>query len=75
MNGDFTVKLIWACGFIFTYSLAGEIFLFKIVKTDLTNSRRKNLAQLLDQSKHKYISIFALSANTLQSNQIEDGHQ
>ena len=24
---------------------------------DLTNSRRKNLPQLLDQSKHKYISL------------------
>ena len=53
--------------FLFAYSLAGEIFLFKIVKTDLTNSRRKNWPQLLDQSKHKYISIFALSANTFQS--------
>ena len=28
--------------------------------------------QLLDQSKHKYISIFALSANTFRSDQIED---
>ena len=66
MNGDFVAKFIWACTFLFVYSLAGEIFLFKIVKTDLTNSRRKNLPQLLDQSKQinfnlcfisKYISI------------------
>ena len=50
-----------------------EIFLFKIVKMDLTNSQRKNSPQFLDQSKHKYISIFAFSANTFQSDQIEDG--
>ena len=73
MNGYFAVKFFWACAFLFVYSLAGEIFLFKIVKMDLTNSRRKNSPQLLDQSKHKYISIFALSANTFQSDQIEDG--
>ena len=30
-------------------------------------------SELLDQSKHKYISIFALSANAFQSDQIEDG--
>ena len=54
-------------------SLAGEIFLFKIVKMDLTNSRRKNSPQLFDQSKRKYISIFAFSANTFPSDQIEDG--
>ena len=75
MNGDFAAKFIWACEFLFVYSLAGEIFFFKIVKTDLTNLRRKSLPQLLDQSKHKYISIFALSANAFQSNQIEDGRQ
>ena len=66
MNGDFAAKFIWACAFLFVYSLAGEVFLFKIVKTDLTNSRRKNSPQLLDQLKRKYISIFALSANTFQ---------
>ena len=49
MNGDFAAKLIWACAFLFVYSLAGEIFLFKIVETDLNNSRRKNSPQLLDQ--------------------------
>ena len=38
---------------------------------NLTNSRRKKSQQLLDQSKHNYISIFALSANTFQSDQIE----
>ena len=73
MNGDLEAKFIWACAFLFVYSLAGEIFLFKIVNADLTNSRRKNSPQLLDQSKHKYISIFALSAHTFQSDQIEDG--
>ena len=39
---------------------------------DLTNSRRKNSPQLLDQSKHRYISIFSLSADTFQSDQIEE---
>ena len=39
---------------------------------NLPNSRRKKSPQLLDQSKHNYISIFALSANTFQSDQIED---
>ena len=73
MSGDFAAKFTWACAFLFVYSLAGEIFLFKIVKMDLTNSQRKNLPQLFDQSKRKYISIFALSANTFQSDQIEDG--
>ena len=42
---------------------------------DLTDSQRKSSPQLLDQSKHKYISIFALSANTFQSDQIEDDYQ
>ena len=73
MNGDFAAKFIWACAFLFVYSLAGAIFLFQIVKTDLTNSRQKNLPQLFDQSKHKYISIFALSANAFQPGEIEHG--
>ena len=73
MNGDFAGTFIWTCAFLFVYSLTGEIFLFKIVKMDLTNLRRQNSPQFLDQSKHKYISIFALSANTFQSDQIEDG--
>ena len=73
MNGDFAAKFIWSCAFLFVYSLAGDIFLFQIVKTDLTNSRQKNLPQLFDQSKHKYISIFALSANAFQPGEIEDG--
>ena len=73
MNGDLAEKFIWACAFLFGYSLADEIFLFKVVNMDLTNLRRKNSPQLLDQSKHKYISIFALSANTFQSDQTEDG--
>ena len=42
MNGDFATKFIWAGTFLFVYSLAGEIFLFKIVKLNLTNSRRKS---------------------------------
>ena len=71
MNGDFTAKFIWACAFLFVYSLAGEILLFKIAKMNLTNSRRKKLPQLLDQSNRNYISIFALAANTSQSDQIE----
>ena len=71
MSGDFAAKFIWACAFLFVYSLAGEIFLFKIVKMDLTNSRRKNSPQLFDRSKRKYISIFAFSANIFQSDQIE----
>ena len=75
MNGDFAAKFIWACAFLFVYSLDGEIFLFKKVKMDLTNSRRKNSPQLFDQSKRKYISIFAFSANTFQSDKIEDDCQ
>ena len=73
MSDDFAAKFIWACAFLSVYSLAGEIFLFKIVKMDITNSRRKNLPQFFDQSKCKYISIFALSANRFQSDQIEGG--
>ena len=71
MSGDFAAKFIWACAFLFVYSLAGEIFVFEIVKMDLTNSRRKNSLQLFDQSKRKYISMFSFSANTFQSDQIE----
>ena len=73
MSGDFAAKYIWACAFLFVYSWAGKIFLFKIVKMDLTNSRRKNSPQLFDQPKRKYISIFAFSANTFQPDQIEGG--
>ena len=42
-------------------------------KRVLTNSQRKTSPQLLDQSKRKYISIFALPANTFQSDKIEYG--
>ena len=73
MSGDFAAKFIWAFAFLFVYSLAGETFLLKIVTMDLTNSRRKNSSQLFDQSKRKCISIFAFSANTFQSDQIEGG--
>ena len=41
MNGDFAAKFIWACTFLFAYSLAGEKFLFKIIKMNLTNSGGK----------------------------------
>ena len=73
MNGDFVAKFVWVCAFLFVYSLAGEIFLFEIVKMDLTNSRRKDSPQLLDQSKRKCILIFDLSVNTFHSDKIEDG--
>ena len=39
INGDFTTKFIWAGAFLFVYSLAGKIFLFKIVKMNLINSQ------------------------------------
>ena len=61
MNVDFVAEFISASAFLFIYNLAG-----KIIKTDLTNLRRKNLLQLLEQSKqihlnlcfiNKYISI------------------
>ena len=70
MNGDFAVKFIWACAFSFVYSLAGEIFLFKIVKMNLTNLRRKKSPQLFDQSEHKLLTMLS---NKFPSNQIEDG--
>ena len=73
MSDDFAAKFIWACAFSFVYSLAGEIFLFNIVKMDLTNSRRKNSPQLFDQTKRIRISIFTFSANAFQSGQIEGG--
>ena len=73
MSGDFAAKFIWACAFLFVYSLAGEIFLFKIVEMDLTNSRRKNSPQLFDQSKRKHISIFDLLANKFQLDQVKGG--
>ena len=72
MNGDFAAKFIWACTFSFACSLAVEKFLLKIVQMNLNNSRRKKLPQFLDQSKQKYISVFALSVNTFRSDQIED---
>ena len=73
MSGDFAAKFFWAWAFLFVYSLAGEIFLFKIVQMDLTNSRRKNSPQLFDQLKRKYISIFAFLANTFQPDQNDGG--
>ena len=41
ITGDFTAKYILAWALTFVYSLSGEIFLFSIVKMNLTNSRRK----------------------------------
>ena len=69
----FGCKIYLGMHILFVYSLAGKIFLFKIVKMNLTNLRLKKLSQLLDQSKHNYISVFALTANTFQSDQMEDG--
>ena len=58
MSGDFAAKFIWACAFLFVYSLAGEIFLFKIIKMDLTNSRRKNSPQFLtNQNTNPFQSL------------------
>ena len=70
MNGDFAAKFIWASAFLFVYSLADKVFLFKIVKMNSANSRRKKSAQLSDQSKHK---LSTLSSNKFPSDQIEDG--
>ena len=70
MNGDFAAKFIWACAFSLVYSLAGKMFLFKIVKMNLINSRREKSPQLSDQSKHKFST---LSSNKFPSDQIEDG--
>ena len=70
MNGDFAEKFIWACVFLFVCSLAGKIFLFKIVKMNLINSRREKSPQLPDQSKYKFST---LSSNKFPSDQIEDG--
>ena len=53
MNGDFAAKFIRAWAFLFVYSLAAEIFLFKIVEINLTNSWRKKSPQLFAQSEHK----------------------
>ena len=51
MNGKFTAKYIWAYAMTFFYSLFGEIFLFKIIKRNLSYLRQKiNCPQLLDQS-------------------------
>ena len=69
MNDNFAAKFIWASAFLFAYNLAP----FKIVKMDLTNLQRKKSPHLLDQAKYNYISIFALSVNSFQLDQIEDG--
>ena len=37
MNVDFAKTFIWACAFLFVYSLAGERFLSKVVKMNLSN--------------------------------------
>ena len=47
LNNDFAAKFIWVCAALFAYSLAGEIFLLKIVKImNLTNLQRKMSPQL-----------------------------
>ena len=48
-------------------------FLLTIVKMNLTISRPKKSPQYFDQLKDKYNPMFALSANTFQSDQIQDG--
>ena len=63
-------KLIWACTFLFVYSLAAKIFLFKIIKMNLINLQREKLPQVSDQSKHNFST---LSSNKFPSDQIEDG--
>ena len=70
MNGDFVVKFIWEYAFLFAYSLDVKIFLFKIIKINLINSRREKSPQLSDQSKHKFST---LPSNKFPSDQIEDG--
>ena len=70
MNVDFAATFIWACAFLFVYSLAGERFLSKVVKMNLTNLSRKTLPQLLDQSKH---NLSTLSTNPFASDQIKFG--
>ena len=69
MNSDLSAKFIWACTFLFVYSLAGKILLFKIVKMNLINLRREKSPQLSEQSKHK---CSTLSSNKFPSDQIED---
>ena len=70
LKADFHWAKWSACALTFVYSSTNEIFLFEIVKINLTNLRRKKSPQLLDQSKH--ISL-ALSTNTFSSDQSKDG--
>ena len=57
MSGDFAAKFICACAFLFVYRLAGEIFLFKIVKMDLT----------IHDEKIRHNCLTNLNANIFQS--------
>ena len=50
MNGDFPVKFIWACAFLFVYSLAGKIFLFKIVRIYLIRDEKSRHNCLTNQN-------------------------
>ena len=59
MNGDFATEFIWACAFLFVCGLASEIFLFKIVKMNLTNSRPKTYPQLFRPIKTQIIRFFS----------------
>ena len=45
MTVDFATKYIWACDLRLNYSFTGKKFLFKIIKTNLTNLRRKKLPE------------------------------
>ena len=59
MTGNFAVKYICAWALKFVHSLNGEIFLFKTVKLNLTDSQSKISPQLLDQSKHMFLALSA----------------
>ena len=61
MSGDFATKFIWACAFLFVYSLARKIFLFIIVKMDylIRDEKIRNNQQANKQTSQQ--------ANTFQS--------
>ena len=66
MNGDVFAKFIWACAFLFVYSLAGETFLFKTVKMDLI--REEKIRHNCQTNQNNYISIFAYKYISIRSN-------
>ena len=67
MNGDVFAKFIWACAFLFVYSLAGETFLFKTVKMDLI---REEKIRHNCQTNQNTITFQSLLINTFQLDQI-----